>query len=290
MKNEQLADNVIKPVYSVIVHKERLLNSERKKLGKKSKTLNYWENLYLNKDEILFKKNKKNDILVLPKKYHRLVFRELHKNMGHLGYGKVQELVKERFYWPNYEKDLKNFIEEKSKCKFDKKPNRNQTAPLRNIISKQPFELISIDYLLLDDCNGQYKYLFVVVDHFSKYAQAFPTKNKSGRTAAEILFDKYFLDHSFPQRILHDQGKEFDNKLFKRLEELIGIKRCRTTPYHPMGNRHCERMNRTIINILKILEQKHKNNWKNHIKKLTFAYNNTKHKTTGYSPHFLLFG
>ena len=49
-------------------------------------------------------------------------------------------------------------------------------------------------------------------------------------------------------------------------------------------------MNRTIINMLKTLEQKYKNNWKNHIKKLTFAYNNIKHKTTGYSPHFLLFG
>ena len=185
---------------------------------------------------------------------------------------------------------MKNFIEEKCKCKFDKKPNRNQTAPVTNIVSKQPFELISIDYLLLDDCNGQYKYLLLVVDHFSKYAQAFPTKNISGRAAAEILFNKYFLDYGFPQRILHDQGKEFDNKLFKRLEELTGIKRSRTTPYHPMGNGHCERMNRTIINILKTLEQKYKNNWKNNIKKLTFAYNNTKHKTTGYSPHFLLFG
>ena len=291
VKNEQLADSIIKPVYSAIVRKEKPLNSERKTMSKKSKTLlNYWENLYLDEDGILLKKTKNNDQLVLPKKYHRLIFRELHENMGHLGYEKVQELVRERYYWPNYEKDLKNFIEEKCKCKFDKKPNRKQTAPLTNIISKQPFELISIDYLLLDECKGQYKYLLVVVDHFSKYAQAFPTKNKSGRAAAEILFNKYFLDYGFPQRILHDQGKEFDNKLFKRLEELTGIKQSRTTPYHPMGNGHCERMNRTIINMLKTLEQKYKSNWKNHIKKLTFAYNNTKHKTTGYSPHFLLFG
>ena len=114
LKNQQLADNVIKPVYSAIVRKERPLNSERKKLGKKSKTLlNYWENLYLNKDEILFKKNKKNDQLVLSKKYHRLVFRELHENMGHLGYGKVQELVKERFYWPNYEKRFEKLYRRK---------------------------------------------------------------------------------------------------------------------------------------------------------------------------------
>ena len=96
---EQLADNVIKLVYSAIVRKERPLNSQKKNLGKKSKTLlNYLENLYLSKDEILFKKNKKNDQLVLPKRYDRSVFRELHENMGYLGYGKVQELVKERFY------------------------------------------------------------------------------------------------------------------------------------------------------------------------------------------------
>ena len=39
--------------------------------------------------------------------------------------------------------------------------------------------------------------------------------------------------------------------------------------------------------MLKTLQEKYKCNWKNH-KKLTFAYNNTKHRTTGYSPHLLL--
>ena len=56
-----------------------------------------------------------------------------------------------------------------------------------------------------------YEYLLIVVDHFSKFLQAFPTKNKSGRAAADLLVNKYFLDFGFPKRILHDQGKEFDN-------------------------------------------------------------------------------
>ena len=104
------------------------------------------------------------------------------------------------------------------------------------------------------------------------------------------MFNKYFLDFGFPKRILHDQIKEFDNKLFKRLSEITCNKPSLTTIYHPMGNRLCERMNRTIINVLKTVPATCKSNWKNHIKKLTFAYNSTKHRSTNYSPYFLLFG
>ena len=42
--------------------------------------------------------------------------------------------------------------------------------------------------------------------------------------------------------------------------------------------------------MLKTLPTGFKSNWKNHIKKLTFAYINTKHQSTNYSPYFLLLG
>ena len=128
----------------------------------------------------------------------------------------------------------------------------------------------------------------VVVDHFSKYAQAFPTK--SGRAAEEILYNKYFLDFGFPQRIFHDQGREFDNKVFKQLEELIGIKQSRTTLYHPMGNGHCNRMNKSIINMLKILQEKYKSNRKNHIENSLLLTTTQSTEQPAIHPHFLLFG
>ena len=42
--------------------------------------------------------------------------------------------------------------------------------------------------------------------------------------------------------------------------------------------------------MLKTLPTNFKIDWKSHIKKLIFAFNNTIHKTIGFSPHFLLFG
>ena len=129
--------------------------------------------------------------------------------------------------------------------------------------------------------------MLVVLSHFTKFAHAFPKKkNKSGRSAADTLFNKYLLDFGFPKRILHDQGNEFDNELFKRLSEVTGIKPSKTTSYHPMGNGLCKRMNRSHLNMLKTLPENFKSNWKSHIKKLTFAYKKTKGKTTGFSLHF----
>ena len=62
------------------------------------------------------------------------------------------------------------------------------------------------------------------------------------------------------------------------------------TPYNPMGDGQTERMNCTIINMLKILNETEKFRWKDHLLKLVFAYNNTTNKSTRYSPFFLMFG
>ena len=65
--------------------------------------------------------------------------------------------------------------------------------------------------------GGSYEYILIVVDNFIKYVQVFSTKNKSGWAAADLLFNKYFLDYGFPKYIIHDQGREFKNKRFKRI-------------------------------------------------------------------------
>ena len=78
--------------------------------------------------------------------------------------------------------------------------------------------------------------------------------------------------------------------MFKRLHELSGVQASRTTPYHPQGDGQVERMNRTILGMLRTLPQKFKSNWKDHVNKITFAYNCTKNKTTNFSPFALMFG
>ena len=79
----------------------------------------------------------------------------------------------------------------------DKKPNKQQTAPLQNVITNKPFESITIDYVHLDHSKGGHEYLLVAVDHFNKFMQAFPTKNKSGRLAAALLFSRFWISKTY---------------------------------------------------------------------------------------------
>ena len=47
--------------------------------------------------------------LVLPQKFHTIVFKELHEEMGHLGGPRVIQLAPERLYWPNMKDDITQF-------------------------------------------------------------------------------------------------------------------------------------------------------------------------------------
>ena len=129
------------------------------------------------------------------------------------------------------------------------------------------------------------------MDHFTRFAQCYLTRNKSGKTAAEKIYNDFVLKFGFPEKLNLDQGKKFENQPFTHLEKISGVKHSRTKPYHPMvmGNEQEERFNRILLPMLRTLPEKFKTSCKYHVSKLSYGYNCTRHATTGYSPYYLLF-
>ena len=129
-----------------------------------------------------------------------------------------------------------------------------------------------------------------VIEEEKESTQIYATRNKSAITPASKLYNDSFLRFGTPQRILHDQGREFEDELFRNLNKTFGISRLRTTLYHPMTNGLVERVNSTLIQMLRTITERNKQNWKDELSKLTYPYNCSRNSVTGFSPFYLMFG
>lgn len=241
-------------------------------------------------DGVLRRQTSTRTQLVVPPKFRPLILNQLHEEMGHLGVERTLHLVRERFFWPHMQRDVEHHINKVCSCVKRKRPQRAVRAPLTNIVTTYPFELVSIDFLHLEKCKGGYDYILVVMDHFTRFAQAYACRNNSARTAADKIFGDFVLKFGFPTKLHHDQGREFENKLFAELQRYCGIQGSRTTPYHPMGNGQVERFNRTLLAMLRTLDDDAKADWKSSLDKVVHAFNVTRNESTGYAPYYLLFG
>lgn len=76
----------------------------------------------------------------------------------------------------------------------------------------------------MPDNSGQGNVL-VMTNHFTPYAQAYPTKDQRAVTIAKVLVEKFFVHFSLPHRIHLDQGRDFENKLVKHLLDLLGVQK-----------------------------------------------------------------
>ena len=291
IKHHQDDDQTIKRVKEIILNNEHILVKDKvKEEPPVQRLLQEHKKLKLNSNNILVQSTEKIDQIVKPPSQKWLIYQEFHKKIAHLGAERSDHLAKSRVYYPNMEKVITFFINKECPCLASKKQHITAHAPLGTVTSTSPMDIIAVDFLKVDRAAGGYECILVIIDQFMRYAQAHATTNKSAKTAAEKLFNDFVLKFGTPNRILHDQGKEFENKLFDELEKHFEIKRCRTTSYHSMCNGIVERLNSTVIQMLRTLSEKLKWKWKDSLNKLMYAYNCTKHTITGYSPYFLLFG
>ena len=104
------------------------------------------------------------------------------------------------------------------------------------------------------------------------------------------MWDKFFIHYGFPEKILRDQGCNFESKLIAELCELSNIKKLRTTPYRLQCNGQCEHFNSTLISTIGMLPISAKIRWQEQVPTLVHAYNYSHSNVTGLSPYYLMCG
>ena len=87
---------------------------------------------------------------------------------------------------------------------------------MKPILIPYPMELIHLDFLTLEWKAGDTKStnILVITDHFTKYAQAYITPKQTAVVVAHTLWKNFLVHYGWPEKIITDQGKSFENNLF----------------------------------------------------------------------------
>ena len=224
--------------------------------------------------------------LVLPVSHRKEALKGVHEDLFHTHFDNAISQLRMRFFWPFMSRELEKKIKRCMRC--IKRGAVQQKAPMNSIVTTFPLELLSIDYLTID-IGGKKQSVLVVVDHFTKFGAAYCTKDQTAKTVVKTLWKEFFMVYGFPKKILSDQGRDFESEVVHELCKMAGIQKIRTTPYHPCSN-PVERWNRTLLNMLRSLEEERKVEWKKVLPCVVHAYNCCQHQSTGFSPYFLFFG
>lgn len=228
--------------------------------------------------------------IIVPRRDARIVLEMYHDRSGHFGVQKTEATIRRRFYWVGMRDDIENWCRECSTCAIGRSERHDQRAPLHPIVSQRPLEIVAIDHVKLEPSRSGYTYAMTMIDHYTKFVVAVPVKDLTAKTTANVFWKNFLLPYGCPEKILTDQGSAFESQLFQELCSLHNCQKMRTTAYHPQGNGLCEKMNQTLIEMLRAEPPAKRTDWPTLLPQLMYIYNNTIHCSTGYTPYYLMFG
>ena len=97
-----------------------------------------WNTLHVGKDGVLRHQSGPYTQLVLPQRYQHLVYKELHREIGHLGCDRVIQPARERFYWPRMQNDITHYyITQVCSCIKQKRPHVKTKTPMKHLNNKK---------------------------------------------------------------------------------------------------------------------------------------------------------
>ena len=133
-----------------------------------------------------------------------------------------------------------------------------------------------------------YKYLLTAMCLFTKFPVAIPLRRVDNHTVLEAMMEVFSV-YGLPKELLTDQGLVFTSMLTKQMCRTFDVHKIRTSPYHPQSDGALERWHACLKGMLKRAEVDLKC-WDKQLKYLLFAYRDTPHCVTGFSPFSLMFG
>lgn len=285
IEHEQLHDEYCKKIIRILTD-----NQASRKLKKKFKH-------FVIKNNTLYRQSKiqpNKFILVLPSSMKNMVLEEVHDKPigGHFGVERTMHTIRNRFYWPDLDKDVKQYIKTCDSCQRKKVSCNKQPGIMMPIsIPENIFEKIGLDLMgPIPQSSKKNEHIIVATDYLSKYVVIQAIRKATTENVINFLKEKMFYTHGIPRIIITDNGTNLCSNQMRDVLKLMGIEHKTTSVYRPQTNGQTERYNRVLGTQLAIFAEHKQRTWDNYLQALAFAYNTTKHSSHQMTPFYLVYG
>jgi hypothetical protein len=222
-----------------------------------------------------------------------LFYNLAHDTLGHFGFDKSYEALRDSYYWPNMRRDLEQaYIPSCSPCQRNKSRTTKPTGPLHPLpVPDARFEAVALDFVGPLPEEGGKDTILTMTDLLGAEIRLAPLHSTA--TAAEvavILFDEWYCENGLMRQIVTDRDPLFTSELWTALHKLTGVKLKMSTAYHPQTDGASERTNKTLNQAIRYHVDNNQKGWLSKLPRIRFAIMNTVNASTGFSPFQLKTG
>lgn len=210
---------------------------------------------------------------------------------GHPGREVTYALVARQFFWPGMAKDIRSFVENCDGCGRNKAWRQRRQGFLKPLpIPDRIWSEISMDFITdLPESEGCQN-MIVITDRLGKGAMADGLENLEAETVAKWFIRRYLPHHFLPTAIVSDRGTQFTSAFWKRLCDMLRIKRRLSTAFSPETDGSTERMNEVVETILRQFVDWAQSDWMEWLPMVISAICGRDSSSTGTNSFFISHG
>jgi hypothetical protein len=226
--------------------------------------------------------------LFVPKRHRTYMMTAAHDHNGHRGFFSTKVLLTQRFWWPEMEKDINQFVKTCHPCQERQK--RLVKIPPTKTHTPSIFEVLHADIMHMTPASNGCKYIAHGRDSLTSWAEARALRDEKARSIALWLYEEIICRWGSLLVIVTDNGPSFLAAV-QWIAEKWGIKHITISAYNSQANGKIERPHWDIRQMLyKATGAKNLDKWYWFLSAVLWADRVSVRKRTGCSPYFMVTG
>lgn len=157
------------------------------------------------------------------------------------------------------------------------------------ILPEDPLDTIAADvYGPLPRTSNGHKFIFAVIDIFSKYTKLYPVTKLTGEKLAKFITEDWTPTVGKPKRVLTDNATYFAGYTWRTILAAQEVEPVYTTSYYPEGN-SAERVMAEVGRFMRAYCKSAHSKWNKYLPFLESCVNSTYHESVVVTPHEIIF-